>query len=252
MKEDHTPDLHEKLLYLFHRIRQHENKFTLIELLVVIAIISILASLLLPALNSATGKARQISCLNTISQITKGFFLYAHDFDQVIVTNDAANKPWTRIMRDCKYFGENLWLCPEMSTRHSSEGKRPYNTLGIYRSDLSSGNPPLYSIKKESWGEFQLAKTGSDLAYSLKRMKSPGQIFLAGDTRRDAAASNSPGCGMYVFEPRTYLENGAFGLNHQGRGNLSFFDGHASLQDRASLQYQGFTRAIWNGIKINL
>ena len=70
----------------------------MIELLVVISIFAILAALLLPALNSAAGKGRQISCLNTISQITKGFFLYADDFDQVVLTNDAANKPWTRIM----------------------------------------------------------------------------------------------------------------------------------------------------------
>ncbi len=228
------------------------RNFTLIELLVVISIFAILAALLLPALNSAAGKGRQISCLNTISQITKGFFLYADDFDQVVLTNDAANKPWTRIMRDSKYFGESLWLCPEMSTRHASEGKRPYNTLGIYRCDLTSGNPPLYNTKKEEWGEFRLPKVGSDLAYSIKRMNTPGKIFLAGDTRRDSAAASGPGCGMYVFEPRTYLENGAFGLNHLGSGNLSFFDGHAAVYRRSALQYQGFTRAIWNGSKINL
>jgi len=78
-------------------IRRHQRRigagFTLIELLVVIAIISLLVALLMPALNSARGRAWLMACRSHLRQWGVGVLLWAREHQGQFPTLDEP-EPW--------------------------------------------------------------------------------------------------------------------------------------------------------------
>lgn len=64
-----------------------KERFTLIELLVVIAIISILITILLPALRKARDLSKTLVCKNNFRSIGQAIPLYANDYDSYLPTS---------------------------------------------------------------------------------------------------------------------------------------------------------------------
>ena len=217
------------------------DAFTLVELLVVMAIVAVLASMLLPVLAGAKGRAQSVQCLGNLRQLQVAWQLYADDHDgrlapnwyfEAVETNPGRFQSWARGVMS---FEANR---PDnTNTAYLTQGLlgRYASSAGVFRcpSDRSVariGGQLLLRVRTaamnhwmgfedESWdqGQCRFLRLSDLLA------PPPSLAFVLTMQREDAIEDawmriDPEGGGGIVQWPEAY---------HHRSANFSFADGHA-------------------------
>ncbi len=233
--------------------------FTLIELLVVIAIIAILAAILLPALNQARTKAKEVKCTGNQKQVMIAQAFYSQDNNGTMVCL-GSGQTFAEILMGVELNGTPAWdytvnpaatryISPDQKTLFICTLHQAANTNGQFDEWQTNGmyfgawDPNSYTGNTNVTGAYMINLGSTNAYYKLNKAKRPSELHIYADTGQYGTTDyfkvprgSNTWFAQATSAPTGGIDSGLIWLGHHGFANVSFMDGHTATKSQRDLR----------------